>query len=251
MNILVTNDDGIEALGIQALVLALSKMGDVYVSAPDGQMSACGHGITMHSPLIVKEWEMKGAKEAWRISGTPADCVKVGVKKLAPKIDIVFSGTNHGSNLGTDTFYSGTVGGAVEGVFCGLPAVAVSICSHEPEFFEGAQDIAQLVCRNMMENGLNTGTMLNVNVPNVPKEEILGVKITKLGVMKYDELFKLNKTPFGAQYYWFGGELIKDKQDDDTDIEAIRAKHISITPLHFDLTSYKEMEALNRWKFHV
>lgn len=247
MNILVTNDDGIQSRGIETLVEALSRVADVYVCAPDTQRSACGHGITMHTPITVKEREVPYAKGAWSISGTPADCVKLGVKRLAPSVDLVFSGINHGANLGTDAFYSGTVGGAAEGVFCGFPSVAVSICDHEPEWFEPAGRIAGIVAEKISEKGLEKGVMLNINIPNVDPKEIAGIKITRQGVMQYDELFEIAVSPFGQKYYWYGGNLIKTRQAEDADVEAIRAKYISITPMQFDLTCRDKLEELSAW----
>ena len=253
MNILVTNDDGIGAQGIQTLVKVLSQLGEVYVCAPDTQKSACGHGITMHTPIMVKERQVPFAKRAWSITGTPADCVKLGVRRLAPQggIHMVFSGINHGANLGNDAFYSGTVGGAAEGVFCGKPAVAVSICSHEPGWFEPAGNIAVLAGKQIMEKGLKEGIMLNINIPNLPPEEIAGVRLTRQGVMQYDELFEIAKSPFGQEYYWYGGNLIRTRQPEDVDVEAIRAKHISITPMAFDLTSRETLEELKDWRLEL
>ena len=247
MNILVTNDDGIQSQGIETLVKYLSQVADVYVCAPDTQRSACGHGITMHMPITVNERQVPYAKGAWSISGTPADCVKLGVKRLAPKVDIVFSGINHGANLGTDAFYSGTVAGAAEGVFCGYPSVAVSICDHHPKCFEPAGEIARIMAEKVMENGLESGYMLNVNVPNAMQEEIRGVKVAAQGVMQYDELFEIAVSPFGQKYYWYGGNLIKTKQAEDMDVEVIREKYISITPMQFDLTYTEKLKEIETW----
>lgn len=248
MNILVTNDDGIQAQGLSTLVEYLSEIADVYVCAPDAQRSACGHGITMNTPITVNEREVKGAKAAWSISGTPADCVKLGVKRLAPNVDMVFSGINHGANLGTDAFYSGTVAGAAEGVFCGFPSVAVSICSHNPKCFDPAGQMARTVAEKVTEHGLEKGVMLNVNIPDRMPEEILGVRVTAQGVMQYDELFEIAVSPFGQKYYWYGGNLIKKKQDPDVDVEAIRAQYISISPLQFNLTAKERIPELKEWK---
>lgn len=247
MNILVTNDDGIQSQGIETLVKYLSQVGDVYVCAPDTQRSACGHGITMHIPITVNEREVPHAKGAWSISGTPADCVKLGVRRLAPKVDMVFSGINHGANLGTDAFYSGTVAGAAEGVFCGYPSVAVSICDHQPKSFDPAGQIAKTMAEKVMEHGLEKGIMLNVNIPNTKAQEIKGVKTTAQGVMQYDELFEIATSPLGQKYYWYGGNLIKTQQPEDVDVEAIRAKYISVTPMQFDLTYKEKLKEIESW----
>ena len=152
MNILLANDDGIDARGIHELADALKGLGDLYISAPDSQRSASGHGITVSQPITVTETTFPGATGAFRMSGTPADCVKLGVKLLQKegiKIDMVFSGINHGGNLGTDTLYSGTVSAALEGTICGIQSVAVSVNSHEVKTFEYAKILARRTCENV------------------------------------------------------------------------------------------------------
>ena len=246
-NILITNDDGIQAKGIRTLVDALSEIADIYVVAPDAQRSACGHGITMHIPMVVKEVEFPNAKKAWTASGTPADCVKLGVRELVEKVDLVVSGTNMGANLGNDCFYSGTVSGAAEGIFCDYPSVAVSICSHTPENYEPSQKIARTVVEMVLEKGLAPGTMLNVNVPDIPGSEIKGVRITSLGRVKYEENFSYGISNLGSKFYWYTGKPLRIAQTGDSDIQAIRDKYISISPLKFDITDRERMEEFSNW----
>lgn len=252
MNILVTNDDGIYSNGINALVSALSQKGNVYVCAPDSQKSACGHGITVSMPVMVKEVSsIDGAVNAWKISGTPVDCVKLGIGELIKeKIDFVFSGINHGGNLGTDVLYSGTVSGAVEGILLGIPSVAVSLDSlnPEPEEFEATKKIVSEVFDKMANRELAPDTLLNVNVPYIPSEEIKGVKITKLGVREYDENFDGRRSPFGREYYWYSGKPVRNlKMEDDVDLKAVEDGYISITPIHYDLTNHKIMNTIKEW----
>ncbi|MCG8483233.1 MAG: 5'/3'-nucleotidase SurE [Clostridia bacterium] len=249
MNILVTNDDGINALGIKSLVEALHNVGNVYVVAPDSQKSACGHGITIHVPVLVHEVEFEGAEKAWSVSGTPADCVKLGISELVDgDIDMVFSGINQGGNLGTDVLYSGTVSGAVEGILLGIPSVAVSVDNHTAMNFNPAKKIARNICQHMAENQLEPETLLNVNVPYIPEEEIKGVEITPLGIREYTENFTSRKDPRGRAYYWYSGIPKKnDMGDEDTDVMAIEKGYISVTPIHFDLTNYRIINNVKKW----
>ena len=252
LNILVTNDDGIRAKGINFLIKTLSTVANVYVCAPDTQKSACGHGITVAAPITIKEVCVDGAKLAWKISGTPADCVKLALKQLINKdikIDLVFSGINHGPNLGTDTLYSGTVSGAIEGVICGIKAVAVSLNSHIPIHFEACTDII-LQAVTIANEKLDKNTILNINVPNMPSEDIKGVKITRLGAREYDEIFELRKSPFGQDYVWYSGApLWYENLDEDIDVVALQEDYISITPMQYDLTNHSLIEEVKSWGF--
>ncbi|WP_027400430.1 5'/3'-nucleotidase SurE [Anaerovorax odorimutans] len=250
MNILIANDDGIKAEGIKALVKALSSVADIYVCAPHTQRSACGHGITIGAPIFITEVSFPNATMALEISGTPADCVKLGLKVLSQKgieIDMVYSGINHGGNLGTDTLYSGTVSAAIEGCICGLPSVAVSVNDHNPNYFDTACDLAVKVCKTAFEK-MNSNTVLNINVPNLPNSEIKGVKITKLGAREYDEWFKPKKDEEGNVTYWYSGiPVIYEGLPDDLDVIAIQDNYASITPLHYDLTSYELVDEVKKW----
>jgi len=183
MNILIANDDGIGAKGIKELARALSQIANVYVCAPHTQRSACGHGITVGKPISMKEVEFPNAKRAWELTGTPADCVKLGLKMLAEQgivIHMVCSGINHGGNYGTDTLYSGTVSAAIEGCICGLPAIAVSVNDHHPITFEAACDLAVKTVK-AAAGKIDANTVLNINVPNRPASKKIGLKIAKPG----------------------------------------------------------------------
>lgn len=250
MNILVANDDGIKAKGIEELVKALSQVAKIYVCAPHTQRSACGHGITIGAAISIKEVTFPNAVMALEITGTPADCVKLGLKVLSHKgikIDMVFSGINHGGNLGTDTLYSGTVSAAIEGCICGLPAVAVSVNDHHPTYFDTACALAVKTC-NAAFGKMDSNTVLNINVPNLPAEEIKGVKITKLGAREYEEWFEPREGAHGATEYWYSGTpVIYEGLDDDIDVISMQDGYASITPLHYDLTSYKLVEEVKTW----
>ena len=249
MNILVTNDDGIEALGIKALVEALKGKGNIYVVAPNTQKSACGHGISINIPVMIKEIEFEGAVKAWSISGTPADCVKLAISQLIDeKVDMVFSGINQGGNLGTDILYSGTVSGAVEGLLFGVPSVAISLGDYFATDYSNCKKIVVKVCDYMMKQDLEPQTLLNVNIPNIQEEEMKGIKITPLGVREYTESFRKYETPRGGSYYWYSGEVKKSEDLElDTDVVAVDKGYVSVTPVHYDLTNYKIIDNVRKW----
>lgn len=250
MNVLVANDDGIKAKGIKELAKALSEVAQIYVCAPHTQRSACGHGITIGAPISIKEVTCPHATMALEISGTPADCVKLGLKVLEQKgikIDMVFSGINHGGNLGTDTLYSGTVSAAIEGCICGIPAVAVSVNDHKPTYFDTACALAVKACK-LAFGKMDSNTVLNINVPNLPASEIKGVKVTTLGAREYEEWFEPRMDEKGQEEYWYSGTpVIYDGLPDDIDVISMQNGYASITPLHYDLTSYKLVEEVKTW----
>lgn len=250
MNILVSNDDGINARGIKELVAALAKIAAIYVCAPHIQRSASGHGITIGKPLQINEVEFENATLALEFTGTPADCVKLGLNVLKERgisIDMVFSGINHGGNLGTDTLYSGTVSAAIEGCICGVPAVAVSVDDHSPSHFELACELAVRAGQKAFGK-INNKTVLNINTPNLPKEEIKGVKITKLGAREYDDWFEPRVNDEGETMFWYSGKpVVYEGLPGDIDVVAIQEGYASITPLQYDLTNHGLMEEVKRW----
>ncbi len=251
MNVLVANDDGIKAQGIKELVKALSQKADVYVCAPESQRSASGHGITVSKPIVAEEVTFENAVLAISFSGMPADCVKLGIKILADKgikIDMVFSGINHGGNYGTDTLYSGTVSAAIEGTICGLPSVAVSVNSHEAEHFDYACHLA-VEALEKAGGKMSPDTVLNINVPNLPREEIKGLKYTTLGNREYKEFFKPFRTEDGRTAYQYTGEpVVYEGLPDTIDVIAMQAGYATITPLHRDLTDYRLMDKIKEWR---
>lgn len=251
MNILVANDDGIEASGIRALVKALSQKAKVYVCAPSSQRSASGHGITVSRPIVAEETTFEYAEMAYHISGTPADCVKIGVNLFAQKgihIDMVYSGINLGGNLGTDTLYSGTVSAAIEGCLCGVPSVAVSVNSHHAEHFDYACHLALEVLEK--SNGrMSPDTAININVPNLPREEIKGLRFTKLGRREYKEFFKPLKEEDGRVEYQYGGQpVVYEGLPDSIDVIAMQEGYATITPLQYDLTNYDMLREIEDWR---
>ena len=251
MNILVANDDGIRAKGIYRLVEALSREADIYVCAPHVQRSSSGHSISVGAPIEVSEVCFDNAKLAFAITGTPADCVKLGLKLLEKKgvdIDMVFSGINHGCNLGTDTMYSGTVSAAREGCFCKKPSVAVSVDSHHPQYFELACELALSVCLNAYGR-IDCRTLININTPDLPKSEVKGVKFARTGAKEYDEQFEPKVSSDGTLQYWYTGTpVIYEGLPNDIDVIAMQEGYATITPLQHDFTDYKLLEEIKEWR---
>ena len=254
MNILVSNDDGIQAEGIHALVESLSEVGDVYVVAPDSQRSGASHSITMFKDLYFTEKEFPKAKKAYSFTGTPADCVKMGIALLESQgvtIDMVYAGINHGGNLGTDTLYSGTVGAAREGLINNKMSVAVSVNSHQPIGFTYAAMLAKKTAQHYKENGIPklAEFLWNINVPNVPDEQIKGVKLTKLGIRDYDNWFHPEYKEDGTVHIYYGGEPIwrEDARCDRAetpDVCAIEENYATITPLNENTTCEKQLDQM-------
>ncbi|TEB06912.1 5'-nucleotidase SurE [Pelotomaculum schinkii] len=237
MRILISNDDGIEAEGINQLRVFLQEDHELFVVAPDRERSATGHKITMDRPLRVKERIYPGSKtKGWAVDGTPADCVKLGLEALLPAPpDLVISGINFGPNLGTDVLYSGTVSAAIEGIINGVPALAVSLASYEyHDFSEAGKFIKELVAK--LGRDIAKNSLLNINIPPCRPR---GIKVTKLGQRRYINIFDKRIDPRGKVYFWMGGEPFDlDEKDPDTDVWVVREGYTSITPLHFDFTDH-------------
>ncbi len=251
MHILITNDDGIYAPGIQALIEALKPIARVTVAAPDRERSATGHAITMHSPIMAKPINRYGQEVcAYAVGGTPADCIKLALDMFIKNDwpDLVVSGINNGPNLGTDVIYSGTVSGAIEASMMGVPSVAISMSSHNFISFTEAAAFAAKMVHQVLDFPKKPAPIFNVNFPVCDPREIKGTKITKLGIRKYRNNFIHRKDPRGNEYYWMAGELEDLPQDSNSDIVAIHKNYISITPLHFDLTHYEAMSQIIKWE---
>lgn len=242
MNILLSNDDGILANGIRALIEALSPCYNVYVVAPDRERSAAGHSLTLHTPLRVEEVDSKyGAKRCWMTTGTPGDCVKIAVNAILANDelpDLVISGINHGPNLGGDILYSGTVSCAMEGALLGIPSIAVSLASLHTEYedFKLTAEFTAKFIEKINNYTIPSKTVLNINVPGLEKEDISGVAITELGKRMFTDTYERRVDPRGKVYYWMAGEIINEPEDAKTDIAAVRNNKISITPITYDLT---------------
>ena len=246
MKIFVTNDDGIDADGIKTLVTALSEIADVYVGAPNEQKSASGHGITLGKTIKVEEVSFVNARKAFCISGTPVDCVKIGLDLFSKEgivFDKVFSGINHGSNIGTDTLYSGTVSAAIEGMLSGIPSVAISINSRNPKYFEATEELIIKLAK-LDFTSIDKNMVLNVNLPHVPKEEIKGIKVIGLGVREYNDWCQETIGEDGSKGYVYAGKPVHKEGIDceSDDVGAFQEGYATITPLQYDLTNYNLIE---------
>jgi 5'-nucleotidase len=242
--ILVTNDDGIHSPGILTLAEDLATLGEVVVVAPDRERSAVGHSLTLHSPLRADEIR----PGFFAVDGTPTDCVNLGIHGLLPRRpDLVVSGINRGGNLGDDITYSGTVAAAMEATLMGVPAFAVSLEGHsfQKEDFAKAGECAAYLASLVLQHGLPTDTFLNMNVPpGTPA----GFRLTRQGKRRYGEVVVEKMDPRGRKYYWIGGGELGFQDVEGTDFHAVQAGHVSITPLHLDLTNYRSFDALAGWR---
>jgi 5'-nucleotidase len=242
---LLTNDDGINARGLLALKKELSKIGEVFVVAPDGEQSATSHSLTLQRPLRINEI----GERFYSVDGTPTDAVMLAVHAiLKRKPDILISGINHGPNMGDDVSYSGTVAAAMEGAILNIPSIAVSNVNWDAKHFESAARFVRKLAKFVLDNGLPKDTFLNVNVPD-RRQAARGYKITRLGKRVYSDVVIEKIDPRGRNYYWIGEQTpIWEKKGDDTDLAAIKKGYISITPLHLDMTDYRAIEQIKSWK---
>ena len=250
--ILLTNDDGIDANGIAALASALDGLGDLAVVAPEREQSAVGHAITVRDPVRAHPWPFElGQRDVWAraVTGTPADCVKLACQKLLPRRpDLIVSGINHGPNTAVNVIYSGTVSAATEASIFGIPAIAVSLCSWDPEAdFEGAGRYAREIAERALRDGIEPGILLNVNVPPGDYDDLRGIAITRQARSRWEEEFHERRDPFDRPYYWLGGEFVDLDEGKDTDLAAINAGYVSVTPLQHDMTAYDQMKTLTAW----
>lgn len=244
MIILVCNDDGIRSEGIQALARALDPLGEVYVVAPDREQSAVSHSLTLHRPLRVED----AGDHQFAVDGTPTDCVNLAVSGILPgRPGLVVSGINKGANLGDDITYSGTVSAAIEGSLLGIPSLAVSLATLDASAtfeFSAAAEFAARLATEVIARALPANTLLNVNVPAVPREQMTGFRITRQGKRRYGEALVEKVDPRGKKYYWIGGDELGFIDEPGTDFAAIQDRAVSITPIHLDLTHYPSFESL-------
>ncbi|GHA03898.1 5'/3'-nucleotidase SurE [Oceanisphaera arctica] len=243
MKILVSNDDGVNALGIRTLSRALAEFAEVVTVAPDRNRSGASHSLTLEVPLRADKLDDSGF---YSVKGTPTDCVHWAVNSLLdPDPDMVVAGINHGANLGDDVLYSGTVAAATEGRHLGLPSVAVSLCGDR--YFETAAHYASLLVQGLLRAPLSSNQILNVNVPDLPLEEIRGIKVTRLGNRHRCDAVLKEYDPRGRPIYWIGPPGAIQDAGEGTDFDAVERGYVSITPLTIDMTAYAQMAALASW----
>ncbi len=246
--ILVTNDDGITAPGIRALVEAMQRIGNVTVIAPDSPQSGMGHAITIHDPLRMDKVNVFEGVDAYQCSGTPVDCVKLAVNKiLHRKPDICVSGVNHGSNSSINVIYSGTMSAAMEGAIEGIPSIGFSLLNYKYDAdFTGAQHYAELIVRAVLKSNPWNQLLLNVNIPSLPIKEIKGVKICRQAIGKWKEEFDERNDPSQRKYYWLTGKFINPDLGEDTDEWALANNYVSVVPVEFDFTAHHAIPLLNK-----
>lgn len=248
LHILVCNDDGISAPGLYALTQELRVLGDVSVVAPDRQQSAVGHAITMNYPLRAVPYQKNEQFFGYAVDGTPADAVKLAVKcLLSRKPDLLVSGINHGSNTAINIIYSGTVSAATEGTILGIPSIAVSLTTYLDADFGYAARFAARLARMVLVNGLPQGTLLNVNIPALPEEQIRGVKVTRQGESSWEDTFDVRRDPSNREYFWLTGRMNVTDSDPATDQVAVAEGYISVTPIRYQLTDEGMVDALGGW----
>ncbi len=248
--ILVTNDDGITAPGVRALISVMNEIGDVVVVAPDSPQSGMGHAITLDSTIYCDAVSNdEGDQFEYRCSGTPADCVKMAISEiLNKKPDLCVSGINHGSNSSINVIYSGTMSAALEAGIEGIPAIGFSLLDYSWNAnFEGLKKHIKKIALQVLENGLPDGVVLNVNFPKLLNSDFKGIKICRQARANWVEEFDKRINPQGKEYYWMTGKFINLDNGEDTDVWALENDYISVVPVHFDLTAHHFIQKLNSW----
>jgi 5'-nucleotidase len=245
--IFITNDDSLLARGIAALVEAARPFGDIVVIAPDKPQSGMGHAITIHDPIRLYAADLFEGIEAYSCSGTPVDCVKLGIYEiLHRKPDLLLSGVNHGANTSTNVLYSGTMSAAVEGAMEHIPSIGFSLDNFDPHAdFSAAIKVAQTLIPNVLKNGLQQGVCLNVNIPNVTADNLKGVKVCRQAYAFWEDKFDKRVDPSGRTYYWLTGKFDAQEDAQDTDLYAISQGYASVVPTQFDLTAHSAIQPLN------
>jgi 5'-nucleotidase len=251
--ILVTNDDGINAPGIRALIQVMKEIGDIVVVAPDSAQSGMGHAITINSTLhLDKISNDSGKLQEYSCSGTPADCVKLAINEiLERRPDLCVSGINHGSNSSINVIYSGTMSAAVEAGIEGIPAIGFSLLDYNYNAdFEASKKYVKIITENALKNGIPKDVVLNVNIPRLIEKEIKGIKICRQARANWVEEFDKRKTPQGKDYYWLTGKFKNLDNGEDTDEWALENGYVSIVPVQFDLTAHHCIQNLNSWNLN-
>ncbi len=245
MKILCTNDDGYLATGIRVLAAAARTLGTVVTVAPDREQSATSHSLTIHRPLRAR----RGGEDIWVVDGTPTDCVLMAVNELlSDPPDVCVSGVNHGSNMGEDVLYSGTVAAAMEATVIGIPAIAVSHIGDDHDDLEAWEPVVRAILERLVgERTVPRHTLFNVNLPSCRPEETRGIRVTSLGRRRYADSITRANDPSGREYFWIGGGVAAWSGTSESDFQAVSEGYVSVTPLHLDLTDYSLLEEMRGW----
>ena len=250
--ILVTNDDGINAPGIRALIEVMNELGDVFVVAPDSPQSGMGHAITVNDAIYFNEIKSKPGEpqQEFSSSGTPVDCVKLAISEIIKrKPDLCVSGINHGSNSSINVIYSGTMSAAVEAGTLGIPSIGFSLLDSSVDAnFEPAKKLVKQITEQTLKNGLPKGVVLNVNIPKLNTSEIHGIKVCRQANAHWQERFDKRTNPVGRDYFWLTGTFVNEDEGEDTDEWALANGYVSVVPVQFDLTAHHVIDELNTWK---
>ena len=248
--ILITNDDGISAKGIAALIEVAKPFGDIYVLAPDKPQSGMGHAISIHDPIRLFKSELYPGVQSYACSGTPVDCVKLGIfELLGTKPDLLLSGINHGENSSTNVLYSGTMSAAIEGAMEGIPSFGFSLADFSADAdFSAAQHYIQILLAQFFEKGFEPSVCLNVNIPKLPLSEIKGIRVVKQAHAYWADRFEKRQDQYGRDYFCLTGEFADLDQRPDTDLHALKEGFVSVVPTHFDLTSYAHLSHFKSWE---
>ena len=248
--ILITNDDGYNSKGIKALINAVKNLGKILIVAPDSPQSGMGHAISVNKPIRCYKTNFFDSVEAYCCTGTPVDCIKMGLYLLkGKKPDLILSGINHGSNVSTNILYSGTMSAAVEGALSGIPSVGYSLTDYSDDAdFQYSEKIVQIISKKVIKEGLKKGTCLNVNIPNIKENQIKGIKVCRQGRAFWDDTFDHRKDPLGKDYYWLTGSFSSKEQALDTDINYLENNYVTIVPTQFDMTCHDSVDELKKWK---
>jgi 5'-nucleotidase len=252
--ILVTNDDGISAPGIKALIEVMQEIGTVFVVAPDSPQSAMGHAITINNTLHLNKISSGDAPVTqYSCSGTPVDCVKIAVNEiLKQKPDLCVSGVNHGSNSSINVIYSGTMSAAVEAGIEGIPAIGFSLSDYDWNAdFETFKPYIKKIALEVLQNGMQDGVVLNVNFPKRKSEDLKGIKICRQAKAMWQEKFDKRISPMGKEYYWLTGEFINQDKGEDTDEWALANGYIAVVPVHYDMTAHHAIQTINNWNLNL
>lgn len=251
--ILVTNDDGINAPGIRMLIEVMKTIGEVVVVAPDGPQSGMGHAITINSTLYARKIKSENQTHLeYSCSGTPADCVKLGIRELLTrKPDLCVSGINHGSNSSINVIYSGTMSAAIEAGIEGIPAIGFSLLDYTWKAnFDACKSFVKTITEKALKHGIPKDVVLNVNIPNVPEEAIKGIKVCRQARANWVEAFDKRQNPQGRDYYWLSGKFVNLDHGEDTDEWALEQNYVSVVPTQFDLTAHKHIKSINNWNLN-
>lgn len=249
--ILVTNDDGVTAPGINALIEVMKTLGDVIVVAPDKPQSGMGHAITINSTLRIQKLNIHEVLDEYSCTGTPVDCVKIAVNKiLHRKPDLCVSGINHGSNMSINVIYSGTMSAAVEGAIESIPSIGFSLCDDSIDAdFTASKKVVEVIALNVLKNGLPKDVCLNVNIPKAKHSELKGIRICRQARANWIEELDERKDPGGKTYFWLTGKFENyDAGQEDTDVWALENNYVSVVPVQFDMTAHTAIQELKSWK---